>query len=138
MDDDGPHFRKAPHSSPLCIVTMRSSNHEMGILASLPLTYHAYAFFSPSLPPFFFCFAFLLSRFFKPVIPILHNSAYLAKNPSRSSGWTMVAILIFFLRFSLDFPFVARMSIGDGVDGERSENCGGGESEDGETGSAFG
>lgn len=65
---------------------------------------------SPVTPFFFFLtfLAFFLSRFFSPDMPALQASAYLAKNVSRSSGFTTVLKAVLGL-FSLSVP--SRLSL---------------------------
>ena len=81
-------------------------------------------FFSPS-PPFnfFFAFAFFLplrSLFFSAGVPAFITSAYFVKNPSSSSGCTIVDNLILSSRCSFDLPLEARISTGSGDKGARS------------------
>jgi hypothetical protein len=71
---------------------------------------------------FNFSFALLRSLFFSPDIPCLQTSAYLTKKPSRSSDSTTVDNLTFLARLSFDLPLEARMRMGNGLEGWRSEN----------------
>lgn len=93
----------------------------------------AFSFFTSTVPAaaappcfrffaFSFSFALLRSLFFRPLILVLHTSAYFAKKVSNPSASTIVDSLIFLSLFSLDLPFVARMMRGRGCEGFRSEN----------------
>lgn len=64
--------------------------------------------------------ALLLSRFFNPLIPPLHTSAYLAKKVSSASVCTTVDNLIFLSLFSFDLPFVALIISGSGSEVDKS------------------
>lgn len=72
--------------------------------------------------PFFFLSFFLpfLFLFCNPDMPVLHTSAYLTKNASRSSGSTTVDILSFLSLCLLLLPLVARTRMGRVVGGWRS------------------
>lgn len=87
---------------------------------------HVHAFPAPagggSAAPFLF-FAFLPFRslFFKPTIPALHTSAYRMKNPSISSGLTIVLSFTLVALAFFPFPSVACINIGRGSVMLRSE-----------------